>query len=79
MIVICEVEFDSINFLFIVLQEMDETEKKLKAELDNMKQQVSDGWDEMKANSKAGFDADAEASRSALLDELEEKKKQLVR
>ncbi|QCD93056.1 spindle pole body component 110 [Vigna unguiculata] len=59
------------------LQEMDETEKKLKAELDNMKQQVSDGWDEMKANSKAGFDADAEASRSALLDELEEKKKQL--
>ncbi|BAU01474.1 hypothetical protein VIGAN_11071500 [Vigna angularis var. angularis] len=59
------------------LQEMDETEKKLKAELDNIKQQASDGWDEMKAKSKAGFDADAEASRSALLDELEEKKKQL--
>ncbi|XP_014503174.1 uncharacterized protein LOC106763477 isoform X1 [Vigna radiata var. radiata] len=59
------------------LQEMDETEKKLKAELDKMKQQASGGWDEMKAKSKAGFDADAETSRSALLDELEEKKKQL--
>lgn len=57
---------------------MDETEKKLKAELDKMKQQASGGWDEMKAKSKAGFDADAETSRLALLDELEEKKKQLV-
>lgn len=62
---------------YLLLQEMDETEKKLKAELDKMKQQASGGWDEMKAKSKAGFDADAETSRSALLDELEEKKKQL--
>ncbi|CAJ1947330.1 unnamed protein product [Sphenostylis stenocarpa] len=62
------------------LQEMDETEKKLKAEVENMKQEswVSDGWEEeMKANSKAGFDADAEASRSALLDKLEQKRKEL--
>ncbi|KAK7364941.1 hypothetical protein VNO80_13689 [Phaseolus coccineus] len=77
----CEVKIkeklQEADLLRTKLQEMEETEKKLKAEVENMKQQVSDGWDEMKANSKAGFDVDAEASRSALLDELEEKKKQL--
>ncbi|ESW23463.1 hypothetical protein PHAVU_004G049100 [Phaseolus vulgaris] len=77
----CEVKIkeklQEADLLRTKLQEMEETEKKLKAEVENTKQQVSDGWDEMKANSKAGFDVDAEASRSALLDELEEKKKQL--
>lgn len=55
---------------------MDETEKKLKAEVENMKQPswVSDGWEEeKKANSKAGLEAE-----SALLDELEKKKKDMV-
>lgn len=62
------------------LQEMDETEKKLKAEVENMKQQswASDVLEEeLKANSKAGLDADAEESRWAMLDELEKKKKEL--
>ncbi|RZB46391.1 hypothetical protein D0Y65_050423 [Glycine soja] len=57
------------------LKEMDETEKKLKAEVENMKQPswVSDGWEEeKKANSKAGLEAE-----SALLDELEKKKKDM--
>lgn len=61
---------------------MDETEKKLKAEVENMKQQswASDVLEEeVKANSKAGLDADAEESRWAMLDELEKKKKELVR
>lgn len=62
------------------LQEMDETEKKLKAELENMNPQstVIDGWEEeIKTNSKAGLDANAEASKLAILDELEKKKKEL--
>ncbi|XP_020203784.1 uncharacterized protein LOC109789282 [Cajanus cajan] len=62
------------------LQEMDETEKKLKAEVENMNPQstVTDGWEEeIKTNSKAGLDANAEASRLAILDELEKKKKEL--
>ncbi|KAL2335313.1 hypothetical protein Fmac_016526 [Flemingia macrophylla] len=62
------------------LQEMDETESKLKAEVENMNLQSSatDGWeDEMKANSKAGLDATVEAARLATLDELDKKKKQL--
>ncbi|KAK7381137.1 hypothetical protein VNO78_33663 [Psophocarpus tetragonolobus] len=68
------------DLLRVKLQEMDETEKKLKAEAENMKQQswVSDNWEEeMKENSKATLDADAEATRSALLDELENKRKEL--
>ena len=64
---------------------MDETEKKLKAELDNMQLQASvdanqswrsDGWKEgSEMNSKA---EDADASKSAIQDKLENKKKELV-
>ncbi|CAL0321689.1 unnamed protein product [Lupinus luteus] len=67
------------------LEEMDETEKKLKAELDNMQLQASvhgnqswrsDGWEEeSKMNPKTELDADA--SISAILDKLEKKKKDL--
>lgn len=70
---------------------MDETEKKLRAELENMRLRasvnaeqswISESWEEESKtnNSKAGFDADADAevSNSAMLDKLEEKKKELV-
>ncbi|XP_004507248.1 uncharacterized protein [Cicer arietinum] len=72
------------------LEEMDETEKKLRAELENMRLRasvnaeqswISESWEEESKtnNSKAGFDADADAevSNSAMLDKLEEKKKEL--
>jgi hypothetical protein len=73
--------------LYFVLQEMDETEKKLRAELDNVQLQDSTdathswGFDgseqETKANRQPGSDADA--LRSAMLDKLEKKKSELVR
>ncbi|XP_061353637.1 sporulation-specific protein 15 [Gastrolobium bilobum] len=63
------------------LEEMDETEKKLKADVDSVRLRswISDGWDEeAKMNPKGGSDAgDAEALKSAMLDELEKKKKDL--
>ncbi|RDX75221.1 hypothetical protein CR513_44926 [Mucuna pruriens] len=68
------------DFLRAKLQELDETEKNLRAEVENMKLQSweSDGGEEeVKVTSKAGLDVDAEASRLAMLDELEEKKKAL--
>ncbi|KAJ1380815.1 putative transmembrane protein [Sesbania bispinosa] len=71
------------------LEEMDETEKKLRAELDNMQHRASgdagqswtsEGWEEeTKMSTKAGSDADAdaEASKADILDKLEKKKKEL--
>lgn len=69
------------------LEEMDETEKKLRAELENMQSRasvnagqswISDGWEEEnKLNNKAGFDADAEALKTTMLEKLDEKKKEL--
>lgn len=72
------------------LQEMDETEQKLRAELENMRLRasgdggrswMSEGWEEEnKANTKveSDADADAEVSKTAMLDKLEKKKKELV-
>jgi len=67
---------------------MDETEKKLRAELENMQSSasvnagqswISEGWEEEnKINNKADFDADAEALKTAMLEKLDEKKKELV-
>ncbi|KAK7266716.1 hypothetical protein RIF29_19367 [Crotalaria pallida] len=67
------------------LEEMDEAEKKLKADLDNLQLQASahtkqswrsDEWEEeSKMNTKA--EPEADASKSAILDELEKKKKDL--
>jgi len=67
---------------------MDETENKLRSELENMQSRVSvnvgqswisDGWEEEnKINNKAGFDADAEALKTTMLEKLDEKKKELV-
>lgn len=69
------------------LEEMDETEKKLRAELENMQSRtsanagqswISEGWEEEnKINNKAGFDADAEALKTTMLEKLDEKKKEL--
>lgn len=65
---------------------MDETEKKLKAELDNLKHQAlidtnqslrSDGWVE-ESNIKPKDGPDKGASDSAILDKLEKKNKELV-
>lgn len=75
-------------FFSTVLQEMDETERKLRAELENMKLRTSvdvnqswrsDGWEEeSKMNPKAEPDADADTLKSAMLEKLEKKKKDLV-
>lgn len=69
------------------LEEMDETEKKLRAELENMQSKasvnagqswISEGWEEDNTiNNKAGFDADAEALKTTMLEKLDEKKKEL--
>lgn len=69
------------------LEEMDETEKKLRAELENMQSRasvnasqslISEGWEEEnKINNRAGFDADAEALKTTMLEKLDEKKKEL--
>ncbi|KAK7271771.1 hypothetical protein RJT34_27944 [Clitoria ternatea] len=67
------------DFLRTRLQEIDVTEKKLRADLDSMRLQswVSDAWEEpeTKMNSIIGLDADA--SKSDMLDKLEIKKKEL--
>lgn len=62
---------------------MDETEKKLRAELENMHlrgqswMSESEGWEEeIKTNNKAG--SDAEESTAATLEKLEKRKKDLV-
>ncbi|MCH94999.1 golgin subfamily A member 5-like, partial [Trifolium medium] len=65
---------------------MDEAENKLRAELENMHLRTSvdagQSWiaesseEENKMN-RASFDAAAEVSKSAMLDKLEEKKKEL--
>jgi tetrahydrodipicolinate N-succinyltransferase len=67
---------------------MDETEKKLRAELENMQSRasvnasqslISEGWEEEnKINNRAGFDADAEVLKTTMLEKLDEKKKELV-
>lgn len=69
------------------LEEMDEIEKKLRAELENMQSRasvnasqslISEGWEEEnKINNRAGFDADAEALKTTMLEKLDEKKKEL--
>ncbi|PNX99770.1 golgin subfamily A member 5-like protein [Trifolium pratense] len=69
------------------LEEMDEAENKLRAELENIHLRTSvdagQSWiaesseEENKMN-RASFDAAAEVSKSAMLDKLEEKKKELV-
>ncbi|XP_028784432.1 trichoplein keratin filament-binding protein [Neltuma alba] len=67
------------------LEEMNETEKKLKAELDNLKRQNSvdtdqsvrsHGWKE-ESNIKPEAGTDADASDSVMLNKLEEKNKEL--
>ena len=79
--------FDIFFFLFSLLQEMDENEKKLKAELDNLKLQNSvdtdqsvrsHGWKEEKSDMKLEAGPDTNVSDSAILNKLEEKKKELV-
>lgn len=69
-----------------LLQEMDETEKKLKADLDNLKRQASvdtnqsmrsDGQEE-ESNKKLNAGQDKDASDSAILEKLEKKNKELV-
>jgi hypothetical protein len=74
-------------FFCFGLQEMDEAENKLRAGLENMHLRTSvdagQSWtaesseEENKMN-RASFDAAAEVSKSAMLDKLEEKKKELV-
>ncbi|XP_057445394.1 uncharacterized protein LOC130737600 isoform X2 [Lotus japonicus] len=72
------------------LEEMDETEKKLRTDQDSVQQLQasqdagkswnSGAWEEeTKTNSKAGSDADVdvEAAKSAMLEELEQRKKDL--
>ncbi|KAK4284293.1 hypothetical protein QN277_001147 [Acacia crassicarpa] len=68
------------------LEEMDENEKKLKAELDNLKLQNSvdtdqsvrsHGCEEEKSDIKLEAGPDTNASDSAILNKLEEKKKEL--
>ncbi|KAF1859808.1 hypothetical protein Lal_00027990 [Lupinus albus] len=78
-------KLQEVDVLSRKLEEMDETEKKLKAELDNVQLQASvhgnqswrsDGWEEeSKMNPKAELDADA--SKTAILDKLEKRKKDL--
>ncbi|KAI4346795.1 hypothetical protein L6164_007664 [Bauhinia variegata] len=67
------------------LEEMDETEKKLRAELENIQFRASidtdqtwrsDGWEE-ESNMKPEARPDTEASKSAILEKLENKKKEL--
>ncbi|WJX70762.1 hypothetical protein P8452_54834 [Trifolium repens] len=77
---------DEAELLRRKLEEMDEAENKLRAGLENMHLRTSvdagQSWtaesleEEYKMN-RASFDAAAEVSKSAMLDKLEEKKKEL--